>query len=241
MNDPSYLRYDQDMRRERISSLLGLYAKIAGWGIFAIIVFAILFPLNACGCGPYRNARKASCQSNMKQLGLALAQYTQDSDDELPPITQPASKATWREALYPFVKSTGVYRCPDDESDYRQATPDKLPHSYGANSIDWNKHPIASPFITLVDMDGYDGPEWTITSPAFLPNTGRELHMHKPNHAFYQHPSGSVNCLFTDGHVKAMKPIATLTPNNLWTRDNKPFTGQDLTNAQAILQHAQDE
>jgi hypothetical protein len=35
--------------------------------------------------------------------------------------------------------------------------------------------------------------------------------------------------------------MSTLTPINLWTHDNAPFSGQDLQNAQAILKHAEQE
>jgi len=35
---------------------------------------------------------------------------------------------------------------------------------------------------------------------------------------------GTANYLFADGHVKAMKPLATLYPTNLYDRDNLPFT-----------------
>lgn len=80
-----------------------------------------------------------------------------------------------------------------------------------------------------------------MVSPAFLPGTGRSLYAHLPLHAFYEHPAGVVNCLFADGHVKGMKVATTLSPVNLWTRDNAPFAGPDLTNAQAILTHAEKE
>lgn len=85
-----------------------------------------------------------------------------------------------------------------------------------------------------------------MAAPAAFPGRWRNAmsqrpRKNKPRHLFYEHPIGTLNCLFTDGHVKALKPMATLTPVNLWTRDNAPFTGQDLSNAQAILKHAEDE
>ena len=66
------------------------------------------------------NARRASCQSNEKQLGLALIQYTQDADEQYPAVS--AANAVpgqfwycgWASEVYPYVKSTGVYKCPDD-------------------------------------------------------------------------------------------------------------------------------
>jgi len=237
MDDPSYIQYAKTYRRERLKSC----AKALGLGIAGYVLFAwVLFPFGACGCKSLGVARRASCESNMKQLGVALSQYTQDNDGDLPPITQPSAKATWREAVYPFVRNTDVYRCPDDSSDRSLDSATHLPQSYGANSVDWNKHFPAGRSIALVDMDGYHGPDWNMGNPAFLPASGRELHAHLPNHAFYQRPAGMLNCLFTDGHVKALKPMSTLTPVNLWTRDNAPFTGQQLSNAQAILHHAED-
>jgi hypothetical protein len=32
------------------------------------------------------NARRTSCQSNLKQIGLGMLQYTQDYDEKLVPI-----------------------------------------------------------------------------------------------------------------------------------------------------------
>src|SRR5690349_1235069 len=45
------------------------------------ILAAILFPVFARA---RENARRSSCQSNLKQIGLAFAQYTQDNDERLP-------------------------------------------------------------------------------------------------------------------------------------------------------------
>src|SRR4051812_17971231 len=45
------------------------------------IIAAILFPVFARA---RENARRASCQSNLKQIGLAIMQYTQDNDERLP-------------------------------------------------------------------------------------------------------------------------------------------------------------
>ena len=45
------------------------------------ILAAILFPAFARA---RENARRASCQSNLKQIGLGIFQYTQDYDERLP-------------------------------------------------------------------------------------------------------------------------------------------------------------
>ena len=217
----------------------------------ALILFVFYlfsgFLFSVISGGAIKNANRTSCMSNMKQIGLALAQYTQDYGGDLPDET--LSKNTgWREALYPYVKSTNVYRCPDDPRDNSHASPDNLPKSHAANALclSSGKKRVSvfslSPTVVLAaDTRGYDGEDWDMTSPAFLPSTGSELYTHKPSHYFYQHPPGTLNLLFADGHVKAMKPDATLTPLNLWTPGNTPFIGQDLSNARAILTHAEDE
>ena len=52
--------------------------------VIAIIstLAAILFPIFARA---RENARRASCMSNLKQIGLGFMQYTQDYDEEFPP------------------------------------------------------------------------------------------------------------------------------------------------------------
>lgn len=46
------------------------------------VLAAILFPVFARA---RENARRASCLSNLKQIGLGLMQYTQDNDEKYPP------------------------------------------------------------------------------------------------------------------------------------------------------------
>jgi prepilin-type N-terminal cleavage/methylation domain-containing protein/prepilin-type processing-associated H-X9-DG protein len=89
--------------------------------VVAIIALlaAILFPVFARA---RENARRASCQSNLKQLGLGIAQYVQDYDERMPPSEQynvygagallSSKSRTWRSIIYPYVKSVQVYYCP---------------------------------------------------------------------------------------------------------------------------------
>lgn len=231
-------------------------AAAAFAGLFLLLLLspvlqdALMYP------GKQESRRIVSCQSNMKQLNLALTQYEQDNDGKPPAYERSTSGPSWREAVYPFVKSIGVYECASDKRTFTGATSSHLPSSYGVNLLrgkDDLLTPLIAPIpgwplvsdpsqtIRIVDMRGYNGSEWNMTSPAFLPNTGRELFTHVRRYVFYERPVGNFNCLFVDGHVKRLKPMATLKPVNLWTRDNAPFTGQDLQNARAILTHAEDE
>jgi len=218
-----------------------------GCGAFGILLLAaFLFPIFQ-RVPENRFDPETGCRSNMKQLGLALIQYAQDYDNVLP-APAVSNQSGWREAVYPYVKWVGVYHCPDDKRDISKNTPTNLPKSYSTNALCLSSgrkkvtvFSLAPSTVLVTDTRGYDGEDWDITNSAFLPSAGSELYTHKPSHYFYEHPLGTLNLLFADGHVKAMKPDATLEPLNLWTPNNIPFAGQDLTNARAILTHAEDQ
>ncbi|MBV9851884.1 MAG: hypothetical protein JO250_19630 [Armatimonadetes bacterium] len=53
--------------------------------------------------------------SNLKQLGLAVLQYTQDHDETLPPMQD---AATVKKAIYPYVKSDAVFINPLSKQPY---------------------------------------------------------------------------------------------------------------------------
>lgn len=101
-------------------TLIELLVVIA---IIAILA-AILFPVFARA---RENARRASCMSNLKQIGLGLLQYTQDYDEKLPrswsgvdsdaskPVGDPSDRYKWMDAIYPYTKSIQLFNCPSDD------------------------------------------------------------------------------------------------------------------------------
>jgi len=96
-------------------TLIELLVVIA---IIAILA-AILFPVFARA---RENARRASCQSNLKQIALGFFQYTQDYDEKFPSqgvITTaanitPSNPFGWADALQPYLKSTQIFQCPSE-------------------------------------------------------------------------------------------------------------------------------
>jgi len=106
----------KNLKKSRVRgfTLIELLVVIA---IIAILA-AILFPVFA---KVREKARQTSCASNEKQLGLGILQYIEDYDEQFPVgfVNGTPSNATnagegWAGQIYPYIKSTAVYKCPDD-------------------------------------------------------------------------------------------------------------------------------
>ena len=108
-------------------TLIELLVVIA---IIAILA-AILFPV----FGRAReNARRSSCQSNLKQMGLAMLQYTQDYDErycysvrqtattDIPPDgnfwSGYSGQWLWPQTLFAYHKSRQIFTCPSGITAY---------------------------------------------------------------------------------------------------------------------------
>ena len=112
--------------------------------VIAIIslLAAILFPAFARA---RENARSASCQSNLKQLGLGLLMYAQDYDECYCPrdvgnlVTR---TACWADVLQPYLKSSQILICPSQSATTRPfgliQSPQGLWISYVCNDVYYN-------------------------------------------------------------------------------------------------------
>jgi prepilin-type N-terminal cleavage/methylation domain-containing protein/prepilin-type processing-associated H-X9-DG protein len=246
--------------------------------VIAIIALlaAILFPV----FGRAReNARRSSCQSNLKQLGLGIMQYSQDFDEKFPSAVQNDWSKNWPVTIQPYVKSVNVFMCPSDTG-AKQPLPDAgnpwqgIGISYAANAF--HGYPPPNWAYTLLGPMGAFGDVMTasqVTKPAesillcekwnadvapaavgyyggsgnssgwgtnamiggglgwnhigtYIPGTdgvGTDWNTGINGAVSVGHLDTS-NFLFIDGHVKAMKPLATNpnshywwdAPNNMW-------------------------
>ena len=165
--------------------------------VLAIIAFvaAVLFPVfQKVQDGP----RHGSCQSNLKQLGLAMLQYEQDADGGFPPGTTPAGNG-WAGQLYPFVKATGVYRCPNDGAEGAFVS-----YTENLNLVKQNSAKLTDPAATVALYELTTlGCDPSIAESVSA--TGLSAPPDSKRHDSFSFPFG-LNFLAADGHVKFLTP-----------------------------------
>ncbi|RYG55240.1 DUF1559 domain-containing protein, partial [bacterium] len=85
--------------------------------IFLVLVIlsvgaAVMLPVGSPSRG---NSKRSQCQSNLKQIGLAVKQYVQDYDERFPPVAV-VKQGNWAGSIQPYLKSWQLLQCPSDDS-----------------------------------------------------------------------------------------------------------------------------
>ena len=211
-------------RDNRAFTLIELLVVVT---IIAVLA-AILFPVFARA---RENARRASCMSNLKQIGLALMMYVQDYDETYPYASMDgndplyaAPDASWPYLLQPYTKSLQVFTCPSSTSGSNAGI---WFGNYGAstNLLKYRSSCVTKMASISEPSEGYaimDGSAWTMntgfaTNPSdlyYVPGTGEShsgmsmtyMKIFNLVSDFFggRHFAGD-DMLFADGHVKWMK------------------------------------
>jgi len=207
-------------------TLIELLVVVAIIGILA----AILFPVFARA---RENARRSSCQSNLKQIGLGWLQYAQDYDEHVVPtlsdpsnfgpakrfywfgsITGNGATATLTESeglLQPYMKSGQVQACPSFSNTTR---PDLGRTGYAYNDDYLSRYtgtPLKANPANLAEIS--DPSETVAFADSANPNSSDptalepNVYLSAPGDAFPNFHARHLetgNVLFCDGHVKAL-------------------------------------
>ena len=209
--------FNQHPRRSAFT-LIELLVVIA---IIAILA-AILFPV----FGRAReNARRSSCQSNLKQIGLGLLQYVQDYDEKFPALrggdTANALNGVWV-VTQPYLKSTQIYQCPSETNGPNSSGPGGTlnPSAAGYTDYAYNlafgydqtndsrglaQAALTQSSLTVMALDWVSGTgdNWSTGTNGVIPPAG--LMITPAGFGVTQRHLETANFLFADGHVKAYK------------------------------------
>jgi len=180
-------------------TLIELLVVIAIIAILASMIFPVFSRARA-------KARQATCLSNMRQLGMAVAMYTDDFEEQFPwatngtggngvyggwvwydvfPVPSPGRSDVTKGSLYPYTRNSKIYICPDD-------------HTGGGCSYELNGflrgQPVgvvrdaASVLLFIEEEAGGTANDGYFDVPC-------------PDHVTLRHNVGS-NFTFVDGHAK---------------------------------------
>jgi len=185
------------------------------------ILAAILFPVFAKA---REKARQSSCLNNLKQIGVAFLQYSQDYDERFPKGDSAAwGDSAWPgyphggyvDAIYPYVKNVQVFMCPSDSlrdcvsngntgghtygSDYLPGTypNQQLSYMYNYYLYSYPQSMLQYPAETVMACEGIQRPYIYATGNKLNPLEARLI-------GGSRHNEGQ-NVAFVDGHAKWFK------------------------------------
>jgi prepilin-type N-terminal cleavage/methylation domain-containing protein/prepilin-type processing-associated H-X9-DG protein len=209
------------MKRRRSAGYWRGFTLIELLVVIAIIAIlaAILFPVFASA---REAARKATCQSNLKQIGSAVQLYSQDYDETMPNSGSGPAGGDVTGILEPYTKQRygqGIWKClshpqfrTGDTTSYGYnwsyliAPGPDYPHS---NYSGFNNSGVALSFLsrpadTLLFMD-HAAPPGNANLWSYVTRPGDPTDNDGFGRPHFRH-NGQANVLYCDGHVKTVRP-----------------------------------
>ncbi|HEY3285230.1 MAG TPA: DUF1559 domain-containing protein [Armatimonadota bacterium] len=223
-----------ETQNRRGFTLIELLVVIA---IIAILA-AILFPVFAKA---RESARKSSCASNLKQIGIAWKQYADAYDGAYPQnryTPEGAAAYTWKTAIRPFVKMS-IFRCPSNdfyEDSYEGTEPGRSYAMNGAATHDGSTDSDIKDQTSVINVceSRYRYPDVYPADQAWSSFLYSNEDAPTPNSSLgvmQTHSGGMTNFLFFDSHVASLKPVQTLDRGDytMWLRSlTEPQVINDL-------------
>ena len=222
------IRQSRSVGKRTGFTLIELLVVIA---IIAILA-AILFPVFARA---RENARRTSCQSNLKQIALGVFQYKQDYDEKLPVPAYSngagtsASPYGWADSLQPYLKSTQILVCPSNTT----STPIDMTGVPGYGPGSKRSYRMAS-YLMASSLSAVNAPALTVqlvdarntgTTPAtwyFGYEADATGQVNDGGSQNVRHLN-TLNFLYADGHVKALV-VPGQDPNQLRLNGHPNFS-----------------
>lgn len=200
------------MASRRGFTLIELLVVIA---IIAILA-AILFPVFARA---REKARQTSCLNNVKQLCLAILQYTQDYDERYTPAYCTNPHVPWPLLLQPYVKNQQVVTCPSDNDPWNGSLTSYTPRWEISYILNYRMHPsldsatgtgvkmgaVARPAEVITLTENADGSTSNLqpTCQYAWGTSGSSVSAgYNPWARLSFRHNGGANCGFADGHAK---------------------------------------
>jgi len=195
------------------------------------VLAAMLFPVFARA---RESARRSSCLSNLKQVGLAFMQYNQDYDERYPLSSYDPDgngHVSWTVSAQPYMKSIQLFRCPSDTGSRWEtpASPENGDNYYTTSYImsAWiaggsqfsNLASINAPASMIIvadadtavaQRDHFHPFYWVnndpdVTFSSYMHGTTWDDTKNQTKELALERHLETFNALYGDGHVKAQK------------------------------------